>query len=102
MSYDIYRQLPGRGAREHLANPTYNYFQMTQEAGFSFHDLDGLRGAAAARRLSEVLALLEADPPRFQRHNPPNGWGSYRQLLRLLADLLADCRQHPASTLAVG
>lgn len=101
MSYSIHRKLPGRNRSQHLASPTYNYFDMTQEAGFNFHDLHQLRGAAAARRLAEVLALLEADPLRFLQHNPPNGWGSYHQLLPLLSRLIEDFQQHPTSTITV-
>lgn len=101
MSYDIYRGLPGKNRSQHLASPTYNYFEMTKEAGFNFRDLDGLKGAKAAQRLTEVLCLMEADPPRFEQHNPPNGWGSYRRLLPLLDELIANFKKHPHATVLV-
>lgn len=51
--------------------------------------------------LAEGLAKLEADPEAFKQHNPPNGWGSYDGLVRLVRAYLAACREWPDANVSV-
>lgn len=49
--------------------------------------LDGLTGPEGAALLDRIIRGLEADPERFQAMNPPNGWGDYDSLVRVLKDM---------------
>ena len=49
--------------------------------------LDGASGAGGAEYLGRIIAGLEADPARFRAMNPPNGWGSYDDLLEVLCKM---------------
>lgn len=49
--------------------------------------LDGATGEAGREYLSRIIEGLEADPARFQAMNPPNGWGDYDSLLKVLREM---------------
>lgn len=61
--------------------------------------------AALRRELIEPLraglARLRADPDRFRKHNPENGWGSYDGLCQFVAEYLVECEKHPDATVEV-
>jgi hypothetical protein len=38
---------------------------------------------------------MKADPPRFEKHNAPNGWGLYEHFLPWLETYLAACEKMP-------
>lgn len=69
-------------------NYTHNTNGMINEAlGAGEHWLDRLHGASredGVALLDAIIEGLEADPERFRAMNPPNGWGSYDSLLRIL------------------
>lgn len=41
------------------------------------------------------LELLKSDPPRFQKFNPENGWGSYEGFVRWVENYLEACEKDP-------
>lgn len=49
--------------------------------------LDGLDGAQGAEMLTALIAALEATPDRYLLMNPPNGWGTYDGMLRVLREM---------------
>ncbi|AHH20799.1 hypothetical protein NONO_c60230 [Nocardia nova SH22a] len=49
--------------------------------------LNGMDGPTSRTYLSKIIDGLEADPPRFQAMNPPNGWGSYDTFLEVLKEM---------------
>jgi hypothetical protein len=52
-----------------------------------YQHLDGMNGIAGRRYLDTIIRQLEAEPERYQRMNPPNGWGSYDSLLVVLKEM---------------
>jgi hypothetical protein len=45
--------------------------------------------------LTEGLALLKADPQRFEVHNAPNGWGMYHDFVPFVQAYLEACIANP-------
>lgn len=58
--------------------------------------LDGLRGDRGADLLNRILRRLEANPARFEAMNPPNGWGTYDGLLKVLSDMRDAVGEYPS------
>lgn len=83
------------------SNITHNLTEMFDEAGV-YEILwrgDGLRAGDVLPRLEEALALMRADPPRFEKHNSPNGWGLYIHAVPWLARVVDACREYPDAKL---
>jgi hypothetical protein len=51
--------------------------------------LNGMTGEESRPFLDLIIQGLEADPDRFRAMNPPNGWGSYDNLLATLHEMRA-------------
>lgn len=49
--------------------------------------LHGMNGAEGAAFLTAIVAALESDPTRFRKMNPPNGWGDFDSLVRVLSEM---------------
>lgn len=45
--------------------------------------------------LTQGLLTLLSDAERFRKLNPPNGWGSYENLVNELCKYIAICNQYP-------
>lgn len=105
MSLDVYLK-EVRPTTVYTANITHNLNRMVGEAGIYRHlwRPDEL-GITTARELIEPLraglARLRADPDRFRKHNPENGWGSYDCLCQFGAEYLVECEKHPDATVEV-
>ena len=69
----------------------------------SWYDvLDGADGPAGAAYLDAIIRQLEADPARYEAMNPPNKWGSYTNLLRVLREMRAAVPEWPCRWSANG
>jgi hypothetical protein len=95
-----------RRTEVYQSNVTHNLNTMAMEAGI--YQLlwrpDELRITYAGdliAPLREGLARLRADPDRFKRFNPENGWGSYDDLCTFVAEYLAACESNPDATVRV-
>jgi hypothetical protein len=87
-------------------NITHNLGAMAAEAGIYQHLWRPEEiGITHARQLIEPLqtaiVTLEADPPRFEKHNAPNGWGLYEHFVPFVRDVLAACEANPDATIEV-
>lgn len=87
-------------------NITHNLNGMAKEAGL-YHFLwrpDEI-GVTTAKQLIEPLkiglALLESDPERFRKLNPPNGWGTYEGLVEVVRDYLEACEKYQDARIEV-
>lgn len=58
-------------------------------------DIDGMTGKESIPRLELALTELKKDPEKFEKMNPPNGWGSYAGFVDFLEKLLACAKEHP-------
>jgi hypothetical protein len=91
-----------RGHEEGWWNYTHNCNGMIRAAlevdGFDVEDhwlvgpswwkhLDGRNGAEGGAFLDRIIRNLEADPARFRAMNPPNGWGDYDSLAKVLTEM---------------
>lgn len=113
MSLDIYLYTPDKcphcgkplndGAELFWQNITHNLGKMADEAGLYrllWHPQEsGINSAAdLIEPLEKGIAAMKADPPRFERHNAPNGWGLYEHFVPWLERLLVACKEHPTAT----
>ena len=65
-------------------------------------DEHGLKFARdIADMLDEGWNILLANPEKFKKYNPPNGWGSYEGLERFVYNYLNACRDTPDAELRV-
>lgn len=87
-------------------NITHNLGRMADAAGLYTwlwrpDELGVTQAAELIGPLTAGLERLEADPERFKKLNPSNGWGDYDGLVAFVRDYLHACRQHPAATVQV-
>lgn len=81
-------------------NITHNLGPMALEAGL-YEALwrpedNGIQTAAQLIPVLSVgLATLRADPKRFRRSEPGNGWGTYEQLVTFVEGYLHACEADP-------
>ena len=79
---------------------------MAEEAGIYQHlwRPDEI-GVTHARQLIEPLraglALMKAEPERFKKLNPPNGWGSYDVFVPWIEQYLSACESCPGALVEV-
>lgn len=88
------------------ANITHNLGSMAEEAGIYKHCWNPEEiGITEARQLIEPLekaiAMMKADPKRFEAFNSPNGWGLYEHFVPWLEQYLEACKQYPDATIRV-
>jgi hypothetical protein len=81
-------------------NITHNLGRMADEAGVYYALWRPAEiGAKTAKDISPLLAdglnNLKANPDRFKKLNPQNGWGSYEGLVECVEQYLEACQAHP-------
>lgn len=121
MSADLWLELPGQGQEPDVVIPTraplesgpgdsndevyhlnvtYNLSPMLKACGWRW-DKELLEGARAADIGEPALATLEAlkaDPEGLRKLNPPNGWGSYDELVEVWAEFVEAIERYPEAT----
>ena len=85
------------------ANITHNLIAMAEEARIYKvvwrPEENGIEKAAQLiEPLECAISAMKADPPRFERHNSPNGWGLYKDFLPWLEQYLSACKKYPEAT----
>lgn len=88
------------------ANITHNLNTMAGEAGIYQHlwrpeELGITKASELIQPLRAGLILMREDPPRFKKHNPANGWGSYTGFIPWIEDYLRACEEHPEATIDI-
>ena len=88
------------------ANITHNLNKMADEAGIYKHlwrpeEIGITKAGQLIEPLRRGLADLRAQPERYERFNPENGWGSYATLVRFVEAYVAACEQHPDADVEV-
>jgi hypothetical protein len=112
MSLDVYLSTPacaacGRDGDElYSANITHNLNRMAEEAGIYRHLWRPEEiGITTAEQLIEPLragvALMKAEPSRFEKYDSPNGWGRYEHFVPFVERYLAACEAHPSALVSV-
>lgn len=88
------------------ANITHNLGAMADEAGIYKHlwrpeEIEVTKAGQLVEPLRAGLAMMKADPPRFEKHNAKNGWGLYEHFVPWVENLLAACEQNPTADVRV-
>ena len=88
------------------ANITHNLGAMAEEAGIYKHlwrpeEIGVTKASQLIEPLRVGIALMKADPPRFEKHNNPNGWGLYEHFVPWLERYLAACEKWPDADVEV-
>lgn len=99
MSLVIQLICPHCRCASHTVDPTTNLRPMWEAAGIDFDALEGKTAAEIKPVLKAAIAAMEADPEKFKELNPPNGWGDYEGLLKVLRRLHDDCDRASTSVL---
>ena len=99
MSLDVSLSVP-RMATVFTRNITHNLGDMAKAAGIYEHlwrpDEIGITKAhQLIEPLTEGLARLLADPGKFEKLNPENGYGSYYDLCEFVRKYIAACAINP-------
>ena len=81
-------------------NITHNLGAMAEAAGIYQHlwrpeEINITRARQLVEPLREGLTRLRANPDAFRAHNPPNGWGSYSELVTFVEAYLDACECYP-------
>lgn len=105
MSLDVYLTVT-QPTEVYSANITHNLGAMAAEAGIYQHlwrpeEIGITKAADLIEPLRAGLALMKADPPRFEKHNAPNGWGLYKHFVPFVETYLAACIEQPDADVRV-
>lgn len=105
MSLDVYLT-DADGGEVYWANITHNLNKMASEAGiYACLWRPDEHGITHARQIIEPLvaglALMAAEPARFEALNPPNGWGSFERFVPWCERYLQACRDNPEALVRV-
>ena len=116
MSLDVYLRSPsvcphckapiGESVPLYIANIAHDLCRMADAAGIyrTIWRPDEIGITTAAQLIKPLrggLALLKANPARFEVLNPPNGWGSYELFVPWVEKYIAACEADPAATVEV-
>lgn len=82
------------------SNITHNLYRMAEEAGVGMHlwhpeDIGITKAEQLIEPLTTAVALMKADPPRFEKHNAANGWGLYKHFVPFVQEYLDACVKNP-------
>lgn len=105
MSLDV-TLLVTKPTEVYSANITHNLGDMAEEAGIYMHlwrpeEIGITLAGELIEPLRAGLALLKADPERFEKHNSPNGWGLYKHFVPFVERYLAACEETPGATIEI-
>jgi len=99
MSLNVYLTKTMR-ATVYDANITHNLGAMAREAGIHMHlwypeEIGITKAKQLIEPLRAAVALMRADPTRFEKHNASNGWGLYENFVPFVENYLAACEERP-------
>lgn len=84
-------------------NITHNLSGMWRQAGVysALYESEGLRAKDVLPVLEEGLRLMQAQPQRFKVYDSPNGWGTYKNAVPWLSDLIVEFKKYPEGIIGV-
>lgn len=83
-------------------NHTSNCNPMLGDVGIIWDELDGKQAKEARAIIAAGLEKLQNDPVKYEAMNPPNGWGSYETLCKVIQEILIEVTKHPLAIVSVG
>jgi hypothetical protein len=105
MSLDV--MLTGAIGKEiYSANITHNLVAMAEAANIYMplwrpEEIGITKASEIVEPLRAGLALLEAEPEKFEAHNSPNGWGLYKHFVPFVRNYLEACENSPDANVSV-
>lgn len=93
--------------RTDTMNITHNLRPMAREAGIaglwdiSTDDPHSMRPKFWIPRLETALEVMRNRPERFEKHNSPNGWGTFVEFVPWVEELLRRCQDSPGDVMSV-
>jgi hypothetical protein len=105
MSLDVYL-VQMQPTEVYGSNITHNLNKMARESGlyqalWCPEELGVVTAWELIPYLREGLKSLKSDPEHYEQFNPPNGWGSYGDLVRFTEQYLDACIKNPDSQVKV-
>lgn len=105
MSLDVYLE-EVRPTEIFEANITHNLNHMAHEAGIYKHlwmpeEIGISLASQLIEPLTKAVADMKANPERYMKHNPENGWGSYKDFVPWVETYLAACIEFPEAKVRV-
>ena len=99
MSLDVYLTAV-RPTEVYSRNITHNLGKMAAEAGiyealWRPEEINVTTAEQLVPLLETGLETLRADPERFKKFNPENGWGDYEGLVNFVETYLEACKENP-------
>ncbi len=99
MSLDVYLTAV-RPTEVYSRNITHNLGKMAAEAGiyealWRPEEINVATAEQLVPLLEAGLETLRADPERFKKFNPENGWGDYEGLVNFVEAYLQACKENP-------
>ena len=87
-------------------NITHNLGVMAEAAGiykalWRPEEIPATKAREIIPLLEKGLAKLKADPKKFEKHNAPNGWGTYEHFVPFVEDVLRACKEYPEAHISV-
>jgi hypothetical protein len=108
MSYDFRMIVDAGGETPGIVfddlNYTYNVSPMYYDAfdgNKGVNILQGKTGEECIPWLETAIKKFKADPEKYQKLNPKNGWGDYSGALRVLEELLMWCQEAPKANMDI-
>lgn len=105
MSLDVYLE-ETRPTTIYSGNITHNLGSMAQAAGIYMHlwrpdEIGITKAGELIEPLQAGLALLKADPQKFEAYNSPNGRGLYEHFVPFVEKYLRACEESPDADVRV-
>ncbi len=106
VSYDEGKTHTDETETVYEANITHNLNIMAGEAGiyealWRPEDIGKIKAGEIVELLEKGLVNLKATPEHFEKHNPSNGWGTYKNLVLFVEKYLATCKEYPDAIIEV-
>jgi hypothetical protein len=111
MSLDIFLDTEicprcNRSENLYQANITHNLTKMAEIAGIYkclWHpeDINISRAGQLIEPLEKAIEDMKKYPDKYKKYDSPNSWGTYKQFVPWLEDLLSACRQSPDAMVEV-
>lgn len=105
MSYDIWLTIDTGGPEPATVGEDWNFTSncgpMWRAAGADLAEFEGRKAAECIPILDAAIKDLQANPDKYRVMDPPNGWGSYDDLVPRLEVLAQQFRYHPKATVRV-
>ena len=106
MSLDVYLNCEHCSSSLFSANVTHNLNDMAGEAGIYQHlwrpeEVEIEYAKQLIEPLWNGIKLLRADPDRFKKFNPSNGWGNYDIFVSFVKSYLDACVDNPEAAVNV-